>query len=120
MFSSIARALKKLKINFSATGNLKNEKPWMVYCTGLGELPDAEIGETFQKTFPLATITVNGFLMKVNDLGPFVLVQKILNIVSKQYPNITVSSTANSTISEGTTSLMQYVWTVTVKADAKD
>jgi len=102
-------------IIITATGNLKNEKPWLVFCTGLNDAPDSALGDTFQKTFTQATITVNGFLVKVNDLGPFVLVQRMLNLVSKEYPNITIASTSNSTLAAGETSLMQYVWTVAVK-----
>lgn len=99
----------------SATGNLKNEKPWLVYCTGLHDAPDSTLVDIFQKTFTPATVTENGFLKKVNDLGPFVLVQRMLNVVSKEFPNINISSMSNSTTTAGETSLMQYIWTVTVR-----
>lgn len=104
----------------SATGNLKNEKPWLVYCTGLNDAPDSTLVDMFEKTFPPATITENGFLKKVNDLGPFVLVQRMLNVVSKVFPNINIASTSNTTVTAGETSLMQYIWTVTVRTNLEN
>lgn len=74
----------------------------------------------FEKTFTPATITENGFLKKVNDLGPFVLVQRMLNVISKEFPNIHIASMSNSTATAGETSLMQYIWTVTVRTNIEN
>lgn len=93
----------------------------MVYCTGLNDAPDSALGDTFQKTFTQATITANGFLSKVgHDIGPFVMVQRMLNLIAKQFPNNSITSTSNSTVAAGETSLMQYVWTVSVRTSLEN